>query len=383
MAVALAVLGAMACAAAPPPAPPDPRPSPADSEPPPPNEAPSGPVWRPGQPATLPDPDSGSDGEIAEADLSKDEGYGVETVHMSEKAWMANLRADLGRALGVKPEAVMFSPTRQWAAALDGPPEDAAVKGPRRYRIVVADIAGRRKRVFAALRFGKSEEPPKNLRFLDEERLVYEALPAPEESEPEGKAGKTSGKKAKKAGGKSSRRAGGKKAAHNGRKSAKSRKAAAKAAKADEIVVPDFPVRLFVIQPVTGRARPIRCEGTRLMFNPARDRLAYLVGQPSKAYLAVNGKRVYPRRGKTQIGSALAWSEDGTSIAFVEHAKNGPRLVLVAEPSAAEGQAQWPLPADAELEDARVVWRDGNQLLVRRPGGKPVFTTSVGVIGRP
>jgi hypothetical protein len=110
---------------------------------------------------------------------------------------------------------------------------------------------------------------------------------------------------------------------------------------------------------------------------PALNRVAFVGGKPDAAFVSVDGAQVYPRRGRTTIASNVAWSRDGTSVAFLETPTGGPpRLVLLAEPDNPTGDTVWPLPATLSLDGARVFWAGRGRLVVGKSVGRPLFATS-------
>src|SRR6185295_4329260 len=103
-----------------------------------------------------------------------------------------------------------------------------------------------------------------------------------------------------------------------GRPAPAKKTAQAKLAREAPSAPPGPPPRLFIIQPIAPRARPIRCQGVHFAFSREKDRLAFVAGKAEAAFVAVDGAQVYPRRGRTIVASAPAWSKDGRSLAFLE-----------------------------------------------------------------
>ncbi len=283
----------------------------------------------------------------------------LEFTEVSEKAWVANLKTKLASRHRVPPESIFLSPARQRAAFLDSTPrlQDVPAKPankpsrarkrvvarkppPRRHRVVVVDLEGRVLLRFRPILAKGSDEPPKDLRFLAEDRLVYE-VPAPPALPP----------------------------AAPSRKAKRRGKGPTKAAPVDS----GPPPRLFVIQPVGKRPRPIRCEGTRFAFNPGRSHLAHVARRGDGEWIAVDGQRVYPRkRGETRVASDLGWSRDGVSLAFIESGPP-PRLTLLAEFDNANGDHSWDLPTSAS-GGAEVFFTGRGKLVVGRSASRPIFT---------
>jgi hypothetical protein len=140
---------------------------------------------------------------------------------------------------------------------------------------------------------------------------------------------------------------------------------------------PALPTRLFVIQPITGGSRPIKCEGLHFAFTPQNDRLAFVGGEPETTFVAVDGVQVYPRRGRTVVASAPVWSKDGRSLAFLETPATKPtRLVLLAEFDNPTGDTTWDLPPSAPVEGIRVFWAGSGKLLVGKTALRPIFSAS-------
>jgi hypothetical protein len=338
------------------PAPPPPAPA---APPPPPVTAPAPPA-----PLAVAPPDAAPPAP-ARAAAGIPEARTVEYADMGlrqvdERQWLAETREKLSKKLKVEPAALLFSPDRQRVAALRGPPAAPAARPPRkprprRFQIVVAGVDGKRPRVFRPITAPRSDEPPRDLRFLAADRLVYEVVaPPPPPPPPPG--------------------------------SAKARAAARRPPKGPKgkspppapAARPGPPERLFVIQPLGRPSRPVRCRGVRFAFSPAGDHLAHVAGPPEAAYLAVDGRQTYPRRGRTSLATDPVWSKDGHSLAFVEvPAAAAPRLVLVAEYDNPSGDTTWDLPASASsLDGARVFWAGPGKLVVGRSVGKPLFAAS-------
>ena len=306
---------------------------------------------------------------IPEAKLSEHDGepgYGVETTHLSEKAWLAAQKEKLSQRLKIDASELRFSAAKQWVAFLRGPAEPPPAAKPkppprhpppRQYQIIVTDLEGKERDHFRPLAAATGDEPPKDLRFLAEDKLVYEVVappPPPPGSEK-----------------------------HPAKKKAPPRRPPAHKAgpAAPPPLPPGPPPRLFVIQPLTTkparRARPIRCEGIHFAFNPRQDHLVFVSGKPEAGYVAVDGVAVYPRRGRTVIASEPAWSKDGMALAFLETPSSAPsRLVLLAEFDNPTGDTTWPLPPAAHLEGSRVFWAGMGKLVVGKTALHPIFATS-------
>jgi hypothetical protein len=267
------------------------------------------------------------------------------------KDWFRQVQEKLSIRYQVEIAQLRFSaPPPKLAAFVRGPAPPASKKGrpvrPRRHDIVVVDVEGQKRGQFRAITARGSDEPPKDLRFLRDDRLIYEAIEAPPPPPRP-----TRGRSKKKV----------------------------KAKPPARVAAAETPKRLFIIQPVNRRARPIRCEGVHFTFAPRNDRLAFVAGTPERAFVSIDGAQVYPRkkRDRTVIASEPVWSRDGYGLAFLETPKGRPgRLVLLGNYETAHEDVSWDLPADADLDGARVIWSRPGKLVVGKPGGKPVFTAS-------
>jgi hypothetical protein len=321
--------------------------APEPSEPPPPPKH-----TAPKPPPPAPPPDAGELGTtIHEAkplptDYASDMGF----KEMTEKQWMQSIRDKICERWKVTPADLHYSKAKQLVAFVRTPEAPPVKKGrkpkPRQHQIVVVDLQATQRNLFRPITVSGSDEPPKELRFLSEERLVYEVvLPPP--------------------------------APVNAKKARRTRASKSKSA-THPPDKPGPPRRLFVIQPLVGRRpRPIRCDGVRFAFTTQQDRLAFVGGKPEAAFVAVDGTQVYPRRGRTVVTSDLAWSKDGHSLAFLEERASGPpRLVMLAEFDNPTGDSTWDLPAGAALDGARVFWAGPGKLVVGKTIMKPLFATS-------
>jgi hypothetical protein len=281
---------------------------------------------------------------------------------VTEKTWLADTRQKLATRLKVDPARLRFSPSKGLIACVRevAPRKKPARRpAPRRHQIIVVDPEGTRRAVFEVVRLQGSDEPPKDFRFLAEDRLIYEVVQPPPPSAPV----------AKKRASPARRRARSKPPRHV---------PAPSNAPAPE---PPVPRRLLVIQPIEGRQRPIRCDGAGFTFTGQHDHLAFVTGKPEAEFVSVDGVQVYPRRGRTTITSDPAWSKDGRSLAFVETPAAGkPRLVLLAEFDNPTGDTTWDLPPSASVpasvEGVRVLWSGPGKLVVARSPTKPLFSAS-------
>jgi hypothetical protein len=263
---------------------------------------------------------------------------------------MDEVRARIGQVLKVAPAEVRLSSDKQWAVVLRGPPPPPPnrkpPKGPRRWQLVVTAVDGKRPLTFRPVTLPHSDQPPKDVHFLADNRLVYEVVAPPPLPVPV------------------------KPAKARSKKSQRPHQAIAPAQ-------PRPPERLFVIQPLRPRARPLRLPASAAAFTTTGDHLALLVGGPDAALVSVDGVQVYPRKGRAAISCEPAWSRDGHSLAFLERrAPAPPRLVLLAEYDNASGDTLWELPATAALDGAHVYWAGPGKLVVGRSVGKPIFATS-------
>jgi hypothetical protein len=284
------------------------------------------------------------------ADYAPDMGF----KELTEKQWLQGIRDKICQRWKVTPADLRFSKARQLVAFVRTPEVPPVKKGrkppPRKHQIMVVDLQAEQRNVFRPVTVANSDEPPKDLRFFSENRLLYEVvLPAP------APAAAATAKKARRS----------------------------KASQPPKPVVhvpdkPGQPRRLLVIQPLEGRRpRAIRCDGVRFAFSAQQDRLAFVGGQPEAGFVSVDGTQRYPRRGRTAVTSDLAWSKDGHSLAFLEVRASGPpRLVLLAELDNPTGDSTWDLPASATLDGARVFWAGPGKLVVGKSIMRPLFATS-------
>jgi hypothetical protein len=274
---------------------------------------------------------------------------------VNQKDWVAGLRETISRQEKVPPVDLRVSPGLLRAAYVRSPvavTKQGRRPVPRRHEIVVVDNQGRRVATFRAVVAKRGDEPPKDLRFLSEERLVYEVVEPPPDAAPPA-AHKTSRVK----------------------KAAKKIKAAPAAPRV--AVSPLPPPRTLVIQPIAPRARAIKCVGAHFTFTHDKERLAFVSGTTESAFVAVDGAQVYPRRGRTIVASAPAWSKDGHSLAFLEARADRPaRLVLLAELDNPTGDTTWDLPPTATTDGAGVFWAGSGKLVVGKTQMRPVFSAS-------
>jgi hypothetical protein len=283
---------------------------------------------------------------------------------VNEKDWLAGIREKIARQEKVPPADLRLSPGMLRAAYVRSPPVATPRPGrkppPRRHEIVVVDNQGRRVASFRPITAPKSDEPPKDLRFMSEERLVYEVVaPPPPPAPPPPKAAP----KAKA------------RPAARGKAKGPAPQSAARAATVT--APPGPPPRTFVIQPITPRARPIKCVGVHFAFTKERDHLAFVAGKPEASFVAVDGAQVYPRRGRAVIASAPSWSKDGHSLAFLEtRAETPARLVLLAEIDNPTGDTTWDLPPTANTDGVLVHWAGTGKLVVGKTQMRPIFSAS-------
>jgi hypothetical protein len=309
----------------------------------------------------------------AGAPAKRDGQPNVEMTEVNERTWLANLRKKLGEKLGADPADFRLSPRKQLVAFVRSPPphvlpaaaSPAAGKKkskrppppppPRKHQIIVADLEGKVQATFRPLVVRGSDEPPKDLRFLTDTSLIYEVTKPP----PAPVVAKSAPR------------------SHPAHAAAKHKPATPVAAAAPIVPVPPLSEqRLFVVQPIGKRPRPIRCEGWAFTWNPPKDHLAYVAGTVGRTFVAVDGARMYPRKGQTIIASDPAWSKDGTSLAFLELRPAKPaRLVLLAEFDNPTGDTIWELPANLTLEGSQVFWANHGKLVVGKSVLKPVFAT--------
>jgi hypothetical protein len=292
---------------------------------------------------------------------------GMEMKQLGEKEWLAGVREKVSQRLKVEPTELRFSPIKQLVAFVRMPEVVAEKRPPkhpvpRQYHIVVVDTEGRPRAAFRSVTVRGSDEPPKDLHFLSEDRLVYEVVMPPPPPKPPRKSPPPPKPKAR-------------------ARAAPARGPAGKKPEPpprpllEKVEWP--PKRLFVIQPVVRGARPIRCEGVRFASTVKQDHLAFVAGKPEAAFVSVDGVQVYPRKGRTIISSDPAWGKDGLSLAFLEVPPAGVgRLVLLAEFDNPTGDTLWDLPPSATLDGVRVFWAGPGKLVVGKTQMRPVFATS-------
>ena len=100
---------------------------------------------------------------------------------VNQKSWMAEVRDTIAQKEKVAPADLCFSPGLLHAAFVRSPPVAPAARPgkrvpPRRHEIVVVDNQGRPVASFRPIVAAGSDEPPRDLRFMSEERLVYEVV---------------------------------------------------------------------------------------------------------------------------------------------------------------------------------------------------------------
>jgi hypothetical protein len=328
------------------------RPEPtADDDTPPvvaPKEAPAKPVAD--APTDAPPPSDADAPKRTSADPFGDVGF----KEVNQKDWVAGLRETISRQEKVPPVDLRVSPGLLRAAYVRSPvvvTKPGRRPVPRRHEVVVVDNQGRRVATFRAVVAKRGDEPPKDLRFLSEERLVYEVVEPPPDATPP--------------------------AAHKPRPTKAAKKIKAIPTAPRVAVTPLPPPRTLVIQPIAPRARAIKCVGAHFTFTHDKDRLAFISGTTESAFVAVDGAQVYPRRGRTIVASAPAWSKDGRSLAFLEARVDRPaRLVLLAELDNPTGDTTWDLPPTATTEGALVFWAGSGKLVVGKTQLRPVFSAS-------
>jgi hypothetical protein len=292
---------------------------------------------------------------------------------VTEKDWTAGTVEKIARQQKIDASEVRLSPGRLRAAFVRSPMVAVPTKPgrrvpPRRHQIIVVDNQGQRVGAFRAIAAAHGDEPPKDLRFLSEDRLVYEVVaPDPVAAPP---APPTAAR---------ARAPAARKGKPTGHGAPGRARAAAKATReppriADKLAPPP---RLFVIQPIAPGARPIRCEGFHFAFTREHDRLAFVAGAAEAGFVSVDGTQVYPRRGRTVVASAPVWSKDGRSLAFLEAPETkAARLVLLAEFDNPTGDTTWELPPTASVDGALVFWAGSGRLVVGRTATRPIFSAS-------
>jgi hypothetical protein len=325
------------------------------------------PVAEAKEPPPAATPDAGAPAEEPAKRTAADPFGDVGFKEVNQKDWLAALREKIAQQEKVPPTELRVSPGLLRAAYVRSPPVVPVKPGRRaplrRHDIVVVDNQGRRVASFRAVAAKRGDEPPKDLRFLSEERLVYEVVEPPPEAPPPGKPAP---------------KAHAKPAARAKKPAPKAKAAAPKVAVAPTPhVTPLPPARTFVIQPIAARTRPIKCVGAHFTFSRDKDKLAFVSGTAEAGFVAVDGAQVYPRRGRTMVASAPAWSKDGRSLAFLEVRAGQPaRLVLLAELDNPTGDTTWDLPPTANTEGVLVFWAGSGKLVVGKTQMRPVFSAS-------
>jgi hypothetical protein len=241
--------------------------------------------------------------------------------------------ASVAAKLGIDPAELQWSAShKKYAAAVapaaapsppPGPPPhrgrapaSTVTAPPAIYRLAVYRASGEKLGDFEAARAGTVGE----LRFLDEDRLVYRLTPPP----PAPKRARGSRRPILKS---------------TARASARKPHAGPTAPSAP-------PALVYVIQPLQPAAQPMVCEGRRFTFSPRGDHIAWVAGDPGSELVGADGAQVYPRTGVTVIRGDLAWSTEGDSLALIEGGA-APRLVVLVEIDNPSGDNSWPLPPEA------------------------------------
>lgn len=270
----------------------------------------------------------------------------MELRQLDERAWEAETRDKLAAHFKVAAAELRFSPSKRFVAWVLGP-RSAPLHGPKRhlrrspiaprFQIVVADVQGRIRARLKVRVIKADTAAPTDLRFLDDQRLVYETVLPSRESTPVSR-GKPRGTQP--------------------RANAPGQK-------------------LLVIQPVSRGKRPIPCEGSGFTFSPRKDQVAFVSGEPDAAVVKVDGRRVYPRHATSTIVAEPVWSPDGAALAFVEAPPGvAPRLILVADLEDGSSDTTWDLPPTIRLEGLHVFWAGPGKLVVGKTAASPAFATS-------
>jgi hypothetical protein len=290
-------------------------------------------------PRALPAPDASSSGAVSD--------IGVR--HLSAQEWRAEVERVVVERWKIERAELRFSPSQTLVAFVQSASRAAASRRAKAasvtrvtHSIVVVDAVGNLKNRLRPTQRPGHSEAPKDLQFLGEDRLAYEVLFSPPLASTKARGGRP---------------------------------------RPMPVVAGDKPPRIYAIHPLDKRGRVLRCEGSRFVVSPARDRLAYVAGKPGEEFVAVDGAQVYPRgRGRTSIGSEPSWSKDGLALAFVEwRPEVSSRLVLLADVSNLTGDTTWDLPASAPPAALRVFWGGTQRLIVGQSMGRPMFATSFGV----
>ncbi len=283
---------------------------------------------------------------------------------VDQKTWLAGLREKIAQQEKIDAPELRVSPGLLRVAYVKSPAPAVVKPGARapkrRHEIVVVDNQGRPVARFRAVAARTGDEPPKDLQFLAEDRLVYEVVEPPPDAATTKPAPHSKAKHAAKG------------VPRRKPKAVASKIVAAKPA------APPPPTRTFVIQPLTARAAPVKCVGVHFVFSRGRDHLAYVAGTADRGFVAVDGAQIYPRRGKrTVVASPPAWSRDGRSLALLETPGAGAsRLVLLAAIDNPTGDTTWDLPPETSLDGAAVFWAGADKLVVGKTPTRPIFSSS-------
>jgi hypothetical protein len=113
--------------------------------------------------------------------------------------------------------------------------------------------------------------------------------------------------------------------------------------------------------------------GMDFTWDPSRRHVAFLVGQPGKQQLVVDGKNVWPRAGMTRLHGDPVWSSDGHGLAIVDEGAGAPRLVVMVEFDDPQGDLTWPVPRDALAPGLKVFWASDSKVVIGESALKPKF----------
>jgi hypothetical protein len=105
------------------------------------------------------------------ADYASDMGF----KEMTEKQWLQSIRDKICQRWKVTPADLRYSKSRQLVAFVRTPEVPPVKKGrkpqPRKHQILVVDLQAEQRNLFRPVTVANSDEPPKDLRFLAEDRL--------------------------------------------------------------------------------------------------------------------------------------------------------------------------------------------------------------------
>lgn len=119
--------------------------------------------------------------------------------------------------------------------------------------------------------------------------------------------------------------------------------------------------------------------GTRFVWSPGRKQLAYVTGKKNRDEIKVAGQTIWPRitagRGKRKILGELAWSPDGSGLAFKEISGKQKNLVVLLVIDNPQGDLTWPLPRAALKSEHHLYWGK-SKVIIGTSALKPSFAAN-------